>query len=152
MQLHLEGSASVGAPRQAVFSMLTDSTFIGKSIPDSEEVKVIDANTVEAKIKVRIAIVSSTLRVRLTIGERVPPSGASMSADASGSGSNIKIATAFTLEEEGPSRTKIDWKADADVTGVMAGIGSGLLKGFASKRVAEIFEGITRAIEGAAPR
>jgi uncharacterized protein len=150
MQLHLEGANSVGAPRQSVFSMLTDSSFIGRSIPDSEDVKVLDANTVEAKLKVRIAVVSSTLRVRLTIGERVPPSSATMSADASGSGSSIKIASAFTLAEEGPSRTKIEWKADADVTGVMAGIGSGLLKGFASKRVAEIFVGITRAIEGAA--
>ena len=151
MQIHLEGSNSVGAPRERVYGMLTDSAFIGRSIPDSEDVRVVDADTVEAKIKLRVAIVSAALRARLTISERTPPSGASLSADATGSGSSIKISSRFSLADEGAGRTKIDWKADAEVGGVMAGIGSSLLKGFATKRVAEIFEGITRAIEGAPP-
>lgn len=151
MQLHLEGSNSVGAPRERVYAMLTDSSFIGKSIPDSEEVRVVDADTVEAKIKVRVAIVSAALKARLTISERTPPSGASLSADATGSGSSIKISSRFSLAEEGPGKTKIDWKADVDVGGVMAGIGSSLLRGFATKRVADIFGGITKSIEGASP-
>ena len=33
------------------------------------------------------------------------------------------------------------WVADAEMTGVMAGIGSSILKGFAEKKVREIFDG-----------
>jgi carbon monoxide dehydrogenase subunit G len=41
------------------------------------------------------------------------------------------------------------WVADAEITGVMAGIGSSILKGFAEKKVKEIFEGIKKAMEQA---
>ena len=42
------------------------------------------------------------------------------------------------------------WSADAEIGGVMAGIGSTLLKGFATKKVAEIFSGIIKAVEATA--
>jgi carbon monoxide dehydrogenase subunit G len=41
----------------------------------------------------------------------------------------------------------MSWKADAEISGVMAGIGSSLLRGFATKKVTEIFDGITKSLE-----
>lgn len=147
MQLHLDGSISINAPKSKVFSLLSDPNFLAKTLPDAEDVRVIDSDTLEARLKLRVAVVSSTLKVKMTVSERDPPNKATLRADGQGSGSAMKIVSVFTLEGDSP--TKMGWTADAEVTGVMAGLGSSLLKGFAAKKVAEIFGAITRALEAA---
>lgn len=129
--------------------MLTDPHFLATTLPDAEDVRVEDPNIVEARLKLRIAIVSSTMKIKMTITGKEPPSRATLLAEGTGSGSNMKVTSLFTLE--GGLPTKMNWAADAEITGVMAGLGSTLLKGFATKKVAEMFDGITKAVE-AAPR
>lgn len=148
MQLHLDGSNTINAPMDTVFNLLTDTSFLAKTIPDAEDVRVVDDKTLEAKVKVRVAVVSSKLNVKMTIASVEPPSKATLTVQASGAGSSMSIKSVFDLS--GSSPTTMKWGADAEITGVMAGMGSGLLKGFASKKVAEIFTGITKAIEDSA--
>src|SRR5579863_1575856 len=140
MQLHLDGSNSMNASKETVYSLLTDPNFLAKTLPDAEDVRVIDSDTLEAKIKLRVAVVSSTMKVRMTVAQRTPPDRATLIAEGQGSGSSMKINSVFNLEGSLP--TKMSWSADAELTGVMAGLGSSLLKGFATKKVNEIFEGI----------
>ncbi len=148
MQLHLEGSNSMNSSREKVYSLLTDPVFISKTLPDAEEVRVLDASNLEAKMKLRVAVVSTSLRMRMTIIRSDPPSKATLQAEGTGSGSTMKISSVFELHGDSP--TTMSWSADAEIGGVMAGIGSTLLKGFAAKKVGEIFAGITRAVEGTA--
>ncbi len=148
MQLHLDGSNSINAPREKVFSLLTDPNFLAKSLPDAEDVRVLDSTSLEAKLKLRIAVVSSSLKMKMTVTGVERPSKASLLAEGTGSGSIIKIASVFNLEGDVP--TVMKWSADAEITGVMSGLGSSLLKGFATKKVAEIFEGITKSVESSA--
>lgn len=145
MEVHLSGSNSINATRQAIFDRLTSPDFLAKALPDSEEVRVIDGSTLEAKVRVRVAVVSATLKVRVTVAGKVPPEKATLQVDGSGSGSTLRIASTFTLTGDSPAQ--MNWTADADMTGVMAGLGSALLKSFATRKVDEIFSGITRAIE-----
>ena len=145
MEIQLSGSNTIKAPRQTVFDRLTSPDFLAKSLPDSEDVRVLDDSTVEGKVKVRVAVVSSTLKVRLTVSSKLPTERATLQVDGSGSGSVLRITSNFALAGDSP--TRMDWTAVADITGVMAGLGSTLLKGFATKKVAEIFSGITTAIE-----
>jgi uncharacterized protein len=147
MQLHLEGSNTINASAIKVYSLLTDPNFVAKTIPEAEDVHVLDGTSLEARIKLRIAVVSSTMKTKMTIEKTSPPTKATLVAAGSGSGSSMKITSVFELTGDSPATMK--WTADADITGVMAGIGSTLLKGFATKKVAEIFTGITKAVEAA---
>ncbi len=148
MQLHLDGSTSIEAEKEIVFNKLTDVKFIAGTLPDAEEVKIIDSNTLEAKLKVRVAVVTSTLKLRMSIDDTEPSSRAKLVAEASGSGSHLTISSTFELAGSRP--TALSWSADAEITGVMAGLGSSILKGFATKKVGEIFAGITKALEAEA--
>ncbi len=148
MHLHLDGSTSINADREAVFKRLTDVNFVSRSLPDAEEVKIIDSTTLEARLKVRVAVVTSTLRVRMRIAETEAPSRAKLIAEASGSGSQLAISSTFELTGSRP--TALRWDTDTEITGVMAGLGSSILKGFAAKKVGEIFAGITKALEAEA--
>ncbi len=148
MQLHLEGSNSMNSSRERVYSLLTDPVFISKTLPDAEDVRVLDGSSLEAKMKLRVAVVSTSLRMKMTVVRDDPPSKARLRAEGTGGGSTLKISSVFELQGDSP--TTMSWSADAEIGGVMAGIGSTLLKGFAAKKVSEIFAGITRAVEGAA--
>lgn len=148
MELHLNGSTMIRARREEVFRLVTDPNFIAGALPDAEDVAVLDEESLEAKLRVKVALVSSTIKVRLTISDRTPPSHARLLAEGSGSGSNMKIISTFELAGDGS--TTMNWAADAEITGLMAGLGSTFLRGFAEKKVAEIFEGITRAVEAKA--
>ena len=148
VQLHLTGSTTINAKRQRVFQLLTDPNFIATTLPDAVEVAVLDKENLEAKMKVKVALISSSIKVRLKVTDRVPPSSAKLLAEGSGSGSNVKIISTFSLEGDGTT-TRLSWVADAEITGLMAGLGSLVLRGFAEKKVGEIFAGITKGIEGA---
>jgi carbon monoxide dehydrogenase subunit G len=147
MQLHLEGSNAMNAPSARVYALLTDPNFVATALPDAEDVRVLDGSSLEARIKLRVAVVSSTLRMKMSIDRTAPPAKATLVAEGGGSGSNMKITSVFELS--GDASTVMRWSADAEITGVMAGIGSTLLKGFAYKKVSEIFAGITKAVEAA---
>ncbi len=82
---------------------------------------------------------------KMTVAEKVPPTWAKLVAEGSGSGSSMKLTSVFTLDGDNP--TTMSWSADAEIGGVMAGLGSTVLRGFATRKVAEIFEGITRAVD-----
>jgi len=148
LNLHLDGTNTIQAPRDRVYALLTSPEFLSRSLPDAEEVRVTGPQSLEARLKVRVAVVSSTLKMMLNIAKTDPPTKATLTAEGEGSGSHLKIASVFTLS--GESSTSMGWAADAEITGVMAGLGSTLLKGFATKKVAEIFEGITKAVEAEA--
>ncbi len=148
MELHLNGSTKIRARREEVFRLVTDPNFIASALPDAEDVAILDKDSLEAKLRVKVALVSSTIKVRLTISDRTSPSRARLLAEGSGSGSSMKINSTFELSGDGS--TTMSWAADAEITGLMAGLGSTFLRGLAEKKVAEIFEGITRAVEAKA--
>lgn len=148
MKLHLDGSNSINAPRERVYGLLTDPNFIAKAIPDAEDVRVLDGSSLEAKVKLKVSLVSSTMKVKMSIGRTEPPAKATMTVEGAGSGSRLKVSTLFDLS--GDTSSTMNWSADAEITGVMSGLGSSILKGFASKKVGEIFAGITKAVEDSA--
>lgn len=147
MQLHLEGAEDIKLPRERAFQLLTDAAFIAKSLPDAQETKVIDNSNLEARMKIGISFLTTNMNVKMKIADKVPPQHARLLVEGVGSGSSMKITSDFDLEGEGP--TKMRWAANAEITGVMAGIGSSILKGFAEKKVKEIFDGIKEAMEQA---
>ncbi len=149
MQLHLEGSEDLNLPRERVYQLLTDSSFIAKSLPDAEETKVVDDSNIEAKMKIKMSFLTAHMAVKLKIADKVPSQHARLYVDGSGSGSNMKIASDFDLE--GDTATKMKWAANAEITGVMAGIGSSIIKGFAEKKVREVFDGIKTSMVQAGP-
>jgi carbon monoxide dehydrogenase subunit G len=137
----------INAQRERVYALLTDPNFIAKTLPDAEEVRVLDDHSLEGKMKLKIAVVSTTLKMRMSVDKTTPPEKATLTAEGTGSGSTLRVNSVFELSGDTP--TKMAWTADAEIGGIMAGMGASLLKGFASKKVEEIFSHITKSVEQA---
>ncbi|MDG6957931.1 MAG: hypothetical protein JRN55_04110, partial [Nitrososphaerota archaeon] len=109
MQLHLDGSTVINAPQSKVYALLTDPNFIAKTLPDAEDVHVLDAQSLEARMKLKVAVVSSALKVKMSISKTAPGSKATLVAEGTGSGSAMKITSVFDLA--GGSSTTMGWSA-----------------------------------------
>jgi carbon monoxide dehydrogenase subunit G len=145
MQLHLEGTEILNLPRERVFQLLTDPGFLAKSLPDAHDAKVMEDNSVEARMKIGISFLTTSMATKMKLSDVAPTHHARLVVEGAGSGSSMKITSDFNLEGENPTRMK--WVADAEISGVMAGIGSSIIKGFAEKKVKEIFQDIKKSME-----
>jgi carbon monoxide dehydrogenase subunit G len=146
MKFHLEGTEIINTTPETTFSKLSDPNFMVTAVPDIESYKVIDGDHFEAKIKVGISVVKGTVDMKFAISEKSGGNHARLIADGSGAGSKMHVDSKIDLVPD-PAGTKMSWTADADVSGLMAGIGSQILKGQSERQVARIFSNVKQKIE-----
>jgi len=135
--MHYEGSFEVPAPKERVYSFVTDPANVASIFPDVQEVKVIDHDNFSLKAKVGISLVRGMMDVKMTVAERKPPNYAKMKARGSGMSSTVELDNSFTLEET-EGGTLVKWTADARVGGLMASVGSRLMDAASERYVKEI--------------
>jgi len=146
MKFHLDGSVSIKATPEKTFTALSDPQFMISTIPDLQSSKIIDKEHFEAKIKVGISVVRGTVDMRFELQEKRGGNHAKLVGEGSGAGSRMHIESSLDLSPEGDG-TKMTWSADADLSGLMAGIGSQILKGQSEKQVSQIFSNIKVKLE-----
>jgi carbon monoxide dehydrogenase subunit G len=116
-------------------------------MPDLESSKIIDQSNFEAKIKVGISIVRGTVDMRFSLVDQTPNSHAKLVGDGSGAGSKMRIESTFDLSSEEKGNTAVSWSADANVSGVISGIGGSMLKSQSEKMVSQIIANIKKKLE-----
>lgn len=146
MKFHLDGKIRINATADTTFASLSDPEFMASCIPDMQSYNVIDKNSFVAKVKVGIGIVRGTVEMKFDLREKQPPSHAKLVGDGSGAGSKMHIESVFDLTSEGNS-TEMSWAADADLSGLIAGIGGSILKGQSEKQVVQIFQNVRSKLE-----
>jgi carbon monoxide dehydrogenase subunit G len=145
LQLEFTGKEELNSEIARVYRFLTSPQELAKSIPDAEDVKVTSANEIEAKVKVKIAVISSSLKVRMKIASN-QQDNVIVTASSSGAGSNVEISTNFKLIPQ-QNGTLVEWKADARVNGLIAGLGSSTLKAFAERYIKQVIENIHKILD-----
>jgi 2-furoyl-CoA dehydrogenase large subunit len=116
------------------------------AVPDIQSSKIIDQDHFEAKIKVGISLVRGTVDMKFAISDKRDQNHARLVADGAGAGSKMHIDSVIDLAPDSEG-TRMTWAADADISGLMAGIGSQILKGQSEKQVSQIFSNIKQKIE-----
>lgn len=150
MKLNFSGEEKINSDPLTSTRLLTDINVIAKTIPDAEEVKIISSNQLEAKVKVRIAMISASLLIRMMIMKDAEDS-ISLQTTAKGAGSSIEIKSSFKIVPS-DSNTIVNWSADAEISGLIAGLGSQTLKLFADKYIKQIIQNIHSVIESETKR
>lgn len=150
MKFHLDGVVSIGAPQEKVFASLCDPAFMISTIPDLQSSRIIDREHFEAKIKVGISVVRGTVDMKFQIADKTGGNHAKLIGEGAGAGSKLHIDSVLDLAPDGEG-TKMSWSADADLGGLIGGIGSGILKGQSEKQVNQIFSNIKAKLEESRP-
>ena len=147
MKFHLDGIVTIKASPEKTFSSLSNPAFMISTIPDLQSSKIIDQDHFEAKIKIGISVVKGTVDMKFQLSDKTGENHAKLTGDGSGAGSKMHIESLLDLSPDGTGGTRMTWSADADLGGLIAGIGSQILKGQSERQVNQIFSNIKSRLE-----
>ena len=144
--MHLEGSFETPASQKTVWDFLLNPNEIATCFPDLQSMEVLSPDSFKAKVSVGISLVKGTMDFDFRTTDKVAPSSAKLIGTGRGVGSTIEIQTAFTIQEAA-NGGKVDWVADVNVAGIMAGLGTKLLDSTSSKMVEQVIENLKNKLK-----
>jgi len=122
-----EGQFTVNTTLERLMPLITDPDFMARALPDVKEYKVDGPDRASLKMAVGVSHIRGVLPARFKLDRSGGPDKLAVVADASGMGSRIDLRLDFTLREL-DSAVRVDWSSTADVNGLLASVGAGLLR------------------------
>jgi carbon monoxide dehydrogenase subunit G len=122
-----QGQFTVNTTLDKLMPLITDPGFMARALPDVKDYKVEGPDRATLKMAVGVSHIRGVLPARFRLDQSGGPGKLAVVADASGMGSRIDLRLDFTLSEKDNS-VVIDWGSTADVNGLLASVGAGLLR------------------------
>ncbi len=146
--MHFEGTFDVKAPRQKVWDFISVPNNVAKCLPDLQKLEVLAPDRFKATVKAGVGFIKGTFNFEFAMLDMQPPTHAKLSGHGSGTGSTVDLETAIDLSDLPDGGTRMAWKADAKVGGLIASVGQRLLEGAAQKLVGNLFACLKKQLEG----
>ena len=145
--MHFAGTTEINAPRDRVWSFVTDPEQVGWCGPGVESIEEVDATHYRARAKVGIGVISARFAVNLELVEADEPDKAVIKASGQAPGSAVEATGEMRLSgpESGP--TSMAWSADVAILGTIASVGARLIEGTANKLINQAFDCIRAKLE-----
>jgi carbon monoxide dehydrogenase subunit G len=119
--MHLDGETRIAAPRQRVWEALSDPHRVAGCAPGDPQVEVVDERKFRVSAVVGNLFFRSPVTIEIELYDVVPPSSATGRASGVVMGGPVSAVGAIRLEELDQSSTKVDWEADIELGGMLAG-------------------------------
>jgi carbon monoxide dehydrogenase subunit G len=154
--MELTGEYRIPAPREAVWKALNDPEILRAAIPGCEDLVKVSDTEFTATVTLKIGPVKARFGGKVTLSDLDPPKGYKITGEGQGGVAGFaKGGAEVRLDEvDGGSATLLTYKAQADVGGKLAQIGSRLIGAAAAKIADEFFASFAAAVaaggEGAA--
>ena len=150
MKLSFTGAPEVSASLTEVWPRIVDPYFVGKHGPGVESVNVIDPRHFKVITAFGVGSIKVRFGIDVELTEVNPPNYFSMTARGKAPGSAVEVTAQMALEVIDPQRTRLNWKADTDVSGTVASIGARLMEGTARKLTEQFWTKFAASIAEAA--
>jgi carbon monoxide dehydrogenase subunit G len=144
--LHVNGSYTFKADRQAVYDLMMSSDALAHCLPGCENMEEIGEDRWRATLKIGIAGIKGTYVCTIAITERVPPDTWTLSVDGSAKTGNLKGVGRFSLAEKDDG-TELSYDGDADLMGPLAGVGQRVMAPASRMIIGRFFECMSGQLE-----
>ena len=137
--MRLEGTYTFNAPRDAVYKVLLDPAALKACMPGCERLEATSPDVFEATMKIGVASVKGTFTGKVEMKEKTPPAAFTMMVEGSGTVGFMKGEGKVELLDKG-SKTEVKYAGDAQVGGLIAGVGQRMIGGVAKMMVGQFFK------------
>ncbi len=144
--MRFEGTFTVRAARERVWSFFLNPQELSPCIDDPHTIEVVDADRFKGTIKSGVGFIKGTFTWSATIKERTPPERAQIAVHGSGMGSAFDVVASIELSET-QGLTTVAWRADVLMSGTIASVGARLLQGTIDKKTNAFFENARKKLE-----
>lgn len=138
--MNLTGEYLLGAPREAVWAAVNRVEILRSSIPGCQEIHEDEDGCLRAVVKLKIGVVTATLRGVVTLEDVNPPTSYTIVGEGEGGVAGfVRGMARVTLEETDTSTTRLSFDVNAKVGGKLASVGGRLLDATAKKLANQFF-------------
>lgn len=141
--MEITGSIEIKANRETVGGLLSNPEKVVECVPGIQSYEL-SGNEFKSKIKVKIGMISGTFKVEGKIEEvkrdeeyRVLLKGRSM-------GNSFDATAYIYLSDTGEGATRLDYRADAKLSGMLAALGKGVIENVTKSLLDEMFQCIEK--------
>jgi len=144
--MKVEGEIRVDAPRELVFSRLSDARFFASCVDGVENLTEIDPQHYSALFATKIAYMRFKFKVDVAMSRISPPSEIEAKVEGTPLGVVGRLtATAVTQLAEHGGQTDIRYAIDASLTGKLGSIGQPVLKAKAKEMEKQFAQRLLKA-------
>ncbi len=151
--MRFEGNVSIRAPREKVWSFLTDPEAVSKCAPGLERLEIVEPGR---RFRATTSVGFGSVRVRFVNDvewvEMDAPNLARMRAHGSAPGSAVDAKTSMTLTDGPDGGTDLAWTADVSLAGSVASLAARLMGSVTRKLTSRFFQKVRRKIESKSRR
>ena len=139
--MKIDGSQLLALPPNEVFNLLTDPAVLQSAITGCERMERVGEDEYKAHLKIGAGMVKGNYVGKVRIAERVPPRKLTLQIEGKGAAGFVNGSAVVELAEEGQG-TKLTYRAEAKVGGMIAMVGSRIIEAAGKKMAAEFFQNL----------
>ena len=137
--MKLTGAYTINAPREKVFSAITDPAVLQRCIEGCEKMVKTAENTYDAHLKLGVAGIKGSYIGKVELKDVRPPESYTLLMEGKGAPGFVKGTARISLLPQ-DQKTELRYEADAQVGGMIAAIGSRLIEAIAKKMADDFFK------------
>jgi carbon monoxide dehydrogenase subunit G len=146
MALELKGKHKVALGREQVWALLNDPVVLQELIPGCESLNRVAEDKYELGLSLLIGSVSGNYKGSVELSDKSPPDFYDLALVGEGSIGFVKGGAHFVLTEDAGTTT-INYDGQAEVGGLVAGVGNRVLGGVAKFMVGRFFKAFDKYIK-----
>ena len=149
--MRFEGTLDITAPRDRVWSFVTDPAQVTTCAPDVQSLEITDPRHFKVVVRAGVGPIRSTFSVNVEFTALQEPDHASVVARGQAPGSAVEMRSEMDLAALDAARTTMNWSSDVTVSGMIQQVGGRLIQGAADKITQQVFSCIKAKLEAPVP-
>jgi uncharacterized protein len=145
--MRFEGTLDIAAPRDRVWSFLTDPKQVTACAPDVQSLDIIDPHHFKVVVRAGVGPIKGTFSMNVQFLELDRPKHAAVLARGQAPGSAVEMVSNLDLSEFDDTHTVMEWSSDVTVSGMIQQVGARLMQGAADKITHQVFSCIKAKLE-----
>lgn len=148
--MRITGSATVAAAREQTWAALTDPAVLARALPGCQSLTEVADDEFDARVHAGVASIRGLFTGRLALADQRPPNACTLRISGRGGPGTIEATVAVRLADAGSGAgTRVEYDADAQVGGAIAGVGQRVIVGVAKRNAEQFFAAIERELTAA---
>jgi carbon monoxide dehydrogenase subunit G len=145
--MRFEGTLDIAAPRDRVWSFLTDPKQVTTCAPDLQRLDITDPHHFNVVVRAGVGPIKSTFTMNVQFIELDRPKHAAVVARGQAPGSAVEMVSNMNLAESDEDHTTMEWSSEVTVSGMLQQVGARLVQGAADKVTQQVFACIKAKLE-----
>jgi carbon monoxide dehydrogenase subunit G len=144
--MKIEGTQDLHAPRDRVYSALTDPEVLRRCIPGCESLEKTADDTYAATLKAGVGSIKGAFKGEVRLEDMRPPEHYRIVVEGKGGIGFAKGSADFDLEEK-DGATVIKYAGELQIGGTIAGVGQRMIQGAAKMMASRFFAALETEVK-----